>query len=216
MTVIVPTDDNPNFSSVSGLKDAISSRLDREFLNSDLNDFIYMAERELERVLTVPYREVVGSVAIAGATAYLPVDFKSLRKLTLLTEPKRNLEQVSPSVLDSNWPCATAGIPEAFAIVADQFVFAPAPDNSYTASIVYDAKIAPLSDSNATNWLLNRHPDAYFYGSLIQASDWISDANRIARYRSAFEMVVDQINEEGRRYRASTAPVRLRSPGRVV
>ncbi len=211
MTIILPTDDNINFQSLNGLKESISSRLDRDFEDSDLTDFIYLAERELERVLTVPYREVVASVTVSGQTANLPTDFKALRRFTLLTDPKRNLQQVSPSVLDSNWPDSASGVPESFAIIAGQFWFAPVPDASYAGQIVYEQKITPLTESSPSNWLLQSHPDAYFYGALVQATDFIADSSRIGLYRSAFDNVISQINQEGQRHRYSASPMRLRS-----
>ena len=212
MTIVISTEDSINFQSLAGLKSSISARLDRDFEDGDLNDFIYLAERELERVLTVPYREAVTSVTVDGQTANLPSDFKALRRFTLLTDPKRNLQQVSPSVLDSNWSHSASGCPEAFAIVSGQFWFAPVPDASYAAQIVYEQRIAALTESAPSNWLLQRHPDAYFYGALVQASDFIADTARIGLYRSAFDNAIAQINSEGVRHRYAASPFRLRSP----
>lgn len=212
MTIIVQTDDNVNFQTLGGLKDSISARLDREFEASDLNDFIYLAEREMERVLLVPYREVYSTMSITAAIESLPAAFKNMRRLTLLTDPKRMLEPVAPAVLDSNWPCNTTGCPEVYAIIGDSLHFAPAPDAAYTASIVYEAKITALTEASPSNWLFDRHPDAYFYGALVQAADFIEDTAKIDRYRAMFDAVMGQINEEGNRYRYSASPLRLRSP----
>lgn len=211
MTIIVSTDDNVNFQTFAGLRDSISARLDREFDANDLSDFIYLAEREMERVLLVPYRETYATMTIANPIETLPSGFKSLRRLTLLTDPKRLLEPVTPSVLDSNWTSSETGCPEVFAIIGDSMHFAPAPDTNYTASIVYDSTISPLTEASPSNWLFNRHPDAYFYGALVQAADFIEDTAKIDRYRSMFDMVVMQINDEGNRYRYSSSPMRLRS-----
>ena len=211
MTIVISTEDSINFQSLAGLKSSISARLDREFDDGDLNDFIYLAERELERVLTVPYREAVTSVTVSGQTAPLPADFKALRRFTLLTDPKRNLQQVSPSVLDSNWSASATGCPEAFGIIAGQFWFAPVPDGTYAAQIVYEQKITALTESTPSNWLLQSHPDAYFYGALVQASDFIADSARIGLYRSAFDNAIAQINAEGLRHRYAASPMRLRN-----
>jgi len=211
MSIVISTDDNVNFQSFGGLKASISARLDRDFDDSDLDDFIYLAEREMERVLTVPYRETYATIGVSGATEALPTGFKRMRRLTLLTDPKRQLEQVSPAVLDSNWPCNTTGVPQAYAIVGDSIHFAPAPDGDYTASIIYEAKITALTETSPSNWLLERHPDAYFYGALVQAADFIEDPSKIGRYRAMFDAVIEQINEEGNRYRYSASPLRIRS-----
>lgn len=212
MSIVLPTDDNPNFQTLAGLKASISSRLDRTFSDSDLNDFIYVAEREMERLLTVPYRETVTNISVDAASVSLPSDFKALRRLTLLTDPKRNLQQVTPSVLDSNWPGGASGTPVAFAIIGSSLHFAPAPSATHSASIVYDQKLTALTERNPSNWLFESHPDVYFYGALVQAADHIADTPRIGLYRSAFENAIEQVNAEGRRYRYSASPMRLRSP----
>lgn len=212
MTIIVQTDDNVNFQTLGGLKDSISARLDREFDASDIDDFIYLAEREMERVLLVPYRETYTTLSISASIESLPSAFKRLRRLTLLTDPKRMLEPVTPAVLDSNWTSNETGCPEVYSIIGDSLHFAPAPDAAYTASIVYEAKITPLTEAAPSNWLFDRHPDAYFYGALVQAADFIEDTKKIDRYRAMFDMVIGQINAEGNRYRYSASPMRLRSP----
>lgn len=212
MSFVIDGNDNILFQTFSGLKTSIASRLDRTFEDSDLNDFIYLAGLELERVLTVPYREAVDTLNVNAQAIDLPGDFKALRRMTLQSDPKRNLQQVPPAVLDSSWPGSDSGIPEAFAIIADQAWFAPVPDGTYTAQIVYEQRIVPLSDATPSNWVLDMHPDAYFYGALVQAADFIGDQSRIGLYRQAFDNVVDQINREGLRHRYSAAPLRLRSP----
>lgn len=211
MTFAVPLDDNVNFQTLAGLRSAIANRLDRTFDATDIADFIYLAERELERVLTVPYRETVATLTVNAATVALPTGFRAMRRLTLLTDPKRNLQQVTPSVLHSNWPDNAVNVPEAFAIIDDDIHFAPTPDASYTANIVYEVAITPLTDANPSNWLFQRHPDAYFYGALVQASDFIEDPTKVSRYRAMFDVVIEQINREGNRYRYSASPFRLRN-----
>ena len=135
MTIIVQTDDNVNFQTLGGLKDSISARLDREFEASDLNDFIYLAEREMERVLLVPYREVYSTMSITAAIESLPAAFKNMRRLTLLTDPKRMLDPVAPAVLEDRLrahPLVSQCI-----VVGDQKPFV-------AALITLDAEMWPL------------------------------------------------------------------------
>lgn len=207
MAIILPTEDSPNFQTLSGLKTSIASRLDRAFEGDDLNDFIYLAERELERRLTVPYREVTLAISVSGATYDLPADFKALRRLKV---GNATLAQVAPSALTTR-----TGTPEVYAIVSGHLQFSPVPDSTLTGSMVYEAQISALTESAPTNWLLTRHPDAYFYGALVQASDWIADSDRINRYRAMFDVVIDQINDEGLRYRYNAAPLVPRAIGVV-
>lgn len=210
MTIVLPTGEGESFQNLSALKTSIASRLDRSFEDTDLVDFIYLAEREMERLIDSPFREASTTLSIASAYVTPPADFKQLRKFTLLTDPTVPLVPYAPEQLDAKYSSQT-GTPEAFTFEAGYFRVAPAPDTTYTASLVYEAKIPALSESQASNWLLARHPDAYFYGALVQAADFIADTAKLDRYRAMFEVVIGQINTEGRDYLTSIGPTRLRS-----
>lgn len=212
MTIIISTDDNVRFQSLSGLKTSIEERMDREYSSDELADFIYLCERELERVLTVPYREASVPISIAAQANNLPADFKAVARITLSGDPKSTIQQVSPEVLDSNNTWKSPGKPQAFAIVAGELWVAPVPDGVYPAMLVYEQKLTALTESRPSNWLMDRHPDVYFYGALVQAADHVGDTARVGTYRAAFDNAVAQVNEEGRRYRFNASPVRLRSP----
>lgn len=211
MTIVISTDDSINFQTLAGLKSSISARLDREFEDSDLNDFIYLAEREMERVLNVPYREAVTPVTIDAQAVNLPIDFKAVRRFALTGDPQTVLSPVSAAVLASGSDFQATGKPVVFCIIGGQLWVGPSPDGTYSAQLIYEQKISPLTESSPSNWVLNKHPDVYFYGALVQAADFIADPSRIALYRSAFDNAIDQVNAEGVRFRNSAAPARIRS-----
>lgn len=211
MSIVLSTEENIRFQSLLGLKASISERLDRTFSEDDLTDFIYLAERELERVLTVPYREATAPLTISSQTTALPSGFKAVRRIVINADPQWTLEPATPDVLTDNRNWASPGRPQAYAIIAGELWVSPVPDGSYGATIVFERKITALSEASPSNWLLERHPDAYFYGALVQAADFIEDTKKIDRYRAAFDLTVQQINDEGNRYRYST-PARLRNP----
>ena len=201
MTIILPTDDNIRFQTLAGLKESISSRLDRTFEDDDLTDFIYLAEREMERVLPVAAREVTTGLVINAQTSNLPVDFKAVRTISL--NSRRPLSLVAPSAL-----CGEPGCPNAYAIVAGQIWFSPVPNRSFSGVLVYERRITPLTETAPTNWILQDHPDAYFYGALTQAADFIEEPAKIDRYRAMFETVMGQMIDESERYRNSGAPLK--------
>jgi hypothetical protein len=53
--------------------------------------------------------------------------------------------------------------------------------------------ITSLSSSNTSNWLLADHPDAYLYGSLLEAAPYLNDDSRVSLWGSAFNEIIDQI-----------------------
>lgn len=212
MSIVVDTSDNINLQNYNGMVNSIMSRMDRTDIESDIPDFLYLAEREMERLILSPYRETTTTLTVNAATIDLPSDFKQLRSLTLATDPKRNLQQVTPSVISSNWPATTTGVPEAFAIVGETLLFAPAPDASYTANAIYIRRIPALTAANPSNWVLDANSDIYFFGALMQGFAHVGDEARATTYRAMFMEAIGQLNAEGVRHRYSASPMRLRSP----
>lgn len=203
MTIVISTEDNIRFQTLAGLKDSISARLDRTFDDDDLNDFIYLAEREMERILPVAARELTTALTINSRTVTLPTDFKAVRHIKIDIGREWPLSLAAPSSLQS-----TSGIPDAYSVIAGQLWISPVPAGSYSGTLVYERKITPLTETAPSNWILAQHPDAYFYGALVQAADFIEDVAKIGRYRSMFETVIDQMIRESERYRESGAPLK--------
>lgn len=201
MTIVISTEDSVRFQTLAGLKASISSRLDREFGDDDLTDFIYLAEREMERVLPVAAREVTTALTINAQTSNLPIDFKAVRVISMPSRPPLSL--VAPAAL-----CSHTGCPNAYAVIAGQLWFSPVPATAYSGLLVYERKITPLTETAPSNWILQLHPDAYFYGALVQAADFIADSSRIDRYRAMFETVIGQMIDESERYRNSGSPMK--------
>ena len=203
MTIVISTEDSVRFQTLAGLKESISARLDRTFDNDDLTDFIYLAEREMERVLPVAAREVTTALSVSAQTSPLPIDFKAVRHITVGSGVPLSL--AAASVVANN---QCTGCPNAYAIIAQQLWFSPIPNSTHNGTLVYERKIPALSESSPSNWVLEKHPDAYFYGALVQAADFIEDAAKIGRYRTMFETVLGQMIEESERYRNSGAPLK--------
>lgn len=202
MTIVISTEDSVRFQTLAGLKASISSRLDRDFDDDDLADFIYLAEREMERVMPVAAREVTTPLTISAQTASLPTDFKAVRHITVSSNGTWPLSLSAPSSL-----CSHTGCPDAYAVIAGQLWFSPVPATTYSGLLVYERKITPLTETAPSNWILQLHPDAYFYGALVQAADFIADSSRIDRYRAMFETVIGQMIDESERYRNSGSPM---------
>ena len=53
-------------------------------------------------------------------------------------------------------------------------------------------KIPALAD-NATNWLLDAHPDAYLYGSLMQSAPYLQADERIGIWAGKYNQIKEQI-----------------------
>lgn len=194
------------------LKASVAEWLNRSDLTAKIPELIAFAERRFNRIITVPEREAVATTTLSGPALALPDDFWALRSIFIDSDPRAALQQVSPSVLRSEYAVQVTGKPRVFAIIDDQFVFGPAPDDTYTVNVTYYATIPALGDAVATNWLLTKHPDIYLYGTLLQAEAYLWNDNRLDVWKAALDEAIGELIESGRRRQTSASPMRLRNP----
>lgn len=194
------------------LKASLADWLNRSDLTAKIPEFIALAERRFNRIITHPEREKTTTATLSSERLGVPADLWQLRSIYLNTDPRQPLEQVSPAVLRSEYAQQVTGKPRAFAILDGQFIFGPAPDTSYTVEIAYIAAIDPLNGTTASNWLLEKHPDIYIYGSLLAAEAYLWNDARLGVWKSALDEAIAELTDAGNRYRYSASPMRLRSP----
>ncbi len=193
------------------LKASIAEWLNRSDLTSKIPELIALAERKFNRIIVTPERETTVTSTISSETLALPADFWQLRSIHLTTDPRQALMQVSPMVLRTEYADQTTGKPRAFAIENGAFIFGPSPDASYTLNITYVKTIPPLNGTTASNWLLEKHPDIYIYGTLLAAEAYLWNDARLPVWKNALDEAIAELADAGNRYRNSI-PTRLRSP----
>lgn len=180
--------------------DSLVAELVATLVNTDITAkaprFIQFTEAEIRRRLFTVEDEVTATTTtVAGDnTLAFPSRFKQVKSIRIGEELTSILKQLSVDDLDTQWADASNRKPENYAITDGQFKLGPAPDAAYTATIVYIQGILGLSASNTTNWLLNDHPDAYFYGCLGHAEvDGWNDERAAGVLDPLFSRIVEQI-----------------------
>jgi hypothetical protein len=88
------------------------------------------------------------------------------------------------------------GVPQFAAIVNDVAYFAPVADATYSTKFVYWRKIAPLSETVPSNWLLQEAPDAYLYGALIHLEGFLKNDARITTWKTLYEEIAEQMHKD--------------------
>jgi len=179
------------------LKSSLADWLNRTDLTSAIADFISLAEAQMERQLRTRQMIVRATASFAAAAEYgtVPDDFLETKSIKLDTNPVTSLSFQTIEGMDqlSNTTYLSSGKPLYFTVVGNQFRLLPIPDGAYTADLVYYAKLAKLSATNATNWLLTQAPDVYLYGSLLQAAPYLQDDARISVWSSLYLAGLDQL-----------------------
>jgi hypothetical protein len=172
-------------------------------------DFITLAEADLNRSLRVREMSVRTRAALSTQYLKLPADFISMRNIDLLTDPVTPLEYRSPRKLDEHRRRDKSGQPVFYTIMQNNLEFAPVPEEEYTLEIVYHQRVPALSGTNTSNWLLDKHPDAYLYGALMQSAPYLKSDERIPVWAGRFQQIIEQIraSDEDARYSGSTPAI---------
>lgn len=188
----------------SDLQTAINTWTDNSYSTAQVKQFITLAEAEFNRNLRALDMEVRSTAALTEAYLALPSDFLALRAIKI---SEAILEPATPGFIRKLRE--QSGKPVFYAIADGQFQFAPTPDTEYEVEIIYFARLAALSDSNTSNWLLAAHPDLYLAKSLSVASMFGWNDERASGFGIAASAIMDQINSQENARRYGTVPRRM-------
>jgi|TARA_R100001163_G_scaffold64436_1_gene58683 hypothetical protein len=182
-------------ANFSDLKTSIASWLNRDDLTTSIPDFIKMAEAEASRRLRVRSQVVRADATVDAQYVSLPSDFLSIESFYLKTSPVRRLEFASVDEIakKKSEGFSTSGTPLYFTIIGTTAELLPSPSQSFTAELVYYARIPALTDSATSNWLLDNHPDIYLYGALLQSAPYLLDDERIPVWSGVYEKAINQL-----------------------
>lgn len=202
-------------TTYSELQTAVGNWLSRSDQTSRVTEYIALCEAKLQRELrTLDMETKISSVSIASEYATVPADFLQVRSFKLDATRRQPLRYMADDLMSENYDAAATDSPRFYNVQSNLFRFAPVPDATYSATLVYYAKIPALSNSNTTNWVLTNHPDVYLYGSLLEATAGPIqfDADTVTKWKSAYDMAVMSINGAASRNRWSGPGLQTR-PG---
>lgn len=190
----------------ANLQTAIGNWLNRGDLAAQIPDFIAVAESQMLRRFRKALSEGVmlpramvtqnANFAIAGEYVNLPADFLGVLSFSIDALAVQ-LDYVSPQNLvylkQKRGVTATPDVPGVFTIIGAQFQFLPSPDQSYAGNLFYWQKPTPLSNANASNWILANHPDVYLYGALTASAPYLMDDARLSVWGGLFAAAMEDV-----------------------
>lgn len=197
-----------SLSTYAELKTAVATWLHRDDLTSQIDDFIDLAEADYGRRLRIRAMEDSTTSTLSAASLALPTDYLQTRRfsITFSGQPTQ-IEQVAPELVLGY---AATGMPERMAVLGDSIYFGPAPDGTYTYLHWFYKKIAALSGSQTTNWVLTNAPDIYLYGSLSAAAPFIKNDARLPMWQKLYDDAVKQLAVADDRDRHAGPAMRVR------
>lgn len=121
-------------------------------------------------------------------TVTLPSDFLQLRRIYENSSQtsvnfKNKLKYLTPNQMDETTARYPNGPPNAFfTIIGNNLVLAANVNTADTVIFSYYQKIPALSSSNTINWLIQKDPQLYLDGALLEAAVFLRDAEDGARF----------------------------------
>jgi hypothetical protein len=197
------------FANYTDLKAEIASWLSRDDVSTSVggvDTYIDLAEAWLNRNLrTRQMTTSVGTLTVSSGVITHPTAWLGWKAVTLMTTPIVPLAIADEhAALTFDHDNAT-DIPQRVIVRGDNSVLWPTPDSSsYVYRGIYYRKVPALNVTDngslvTSNWVLSDYPDAYLYGSLLQAQARLVGDERIPLWQSAFDRVIAEIERDTER-----------------
>lgn len=181
---------------------AVGNWLQRDDLAARVPEFIAMAEAKFNRSLRCAQMEKRSYAVVDGTSdepqyISLPNDFQAMRSVCLSeVDGKPRLQYLSDTqIKDLRANVGDAqGVPSYFGIFGTEMELVATPDDDYQLEMIYRAKLAGLSTVNQDNWLMIMAPDAYLYGTLLEATVLMKDDPRVDLWVKGMANAIEGIN----------------------
>ena len=191
----------------SNLKLEIADWLNRSDLSDQIDTFIDLAEARMNREIRVRDMLTRTTLSISSQYTDLPSDFLAMRNINLDTSPLTVPQFVTPEYMDrirrnkySYSSTSVTGTPIWYTIKGNEMEVVPNPDSAKTANITYYAKIPALTVTADTNWVLTNHPELYLTGSLVAASAYLIEDNRIPLWENGYQKAAEELKRASDNY----------------
>lgn len=197
-----------SLASYADLQTSIAGWLKRTNLNDRIPDFISLAEAQLNRQLRVRQMVRMYTRTTDERTIVLPDDYLEAEKF-----------EVDGRTLGyrDRWSVSSADLFNSRSNRAEYTIIGNAAwllchvSAASVLNVWYYQRITPLSDLDPQNWLLEDAPDAYLYGSLLQAEPYLKNDARVQIWSQMYQAVIESMGNANNRARTQGAGLTQRA-----
>jgi len=165
---------------------------------------ITLAERRIARELKIQgFQTVVNTTMQSGVAVYAKPDrWRDTISINFGTGSGNNVHTPiftrSYEYIRQYWPNETQTDQPKFYADYDykHWIFAPTPNANYPMEVIYYQLPPLLDDTNQTNWLSEYAPNLLLYGSLVEATPFIKDDQRVQLWQSYYDRALAALNGE--------------------
>ena len=181
-----------SLANVSDLKTAIGDIGAKTYTTAQLDRFIALAESRIVRDVKTSELELTTTMTVDASSEALPADYAGLVRIKLNGDYPPLDYIPSDSFHSRNAANSVTGRPTAYTIEANNILFAPAPDDSYTATYTYFQKPDLVTDT--TNRLMTLYPDVYLFACMIEVADFEDDERNLVKYEQRYNTAIQGVN----------------------
>ena len=170
---------------------------------------------QIPRLITLAERRIARELKIQGFQTVVVTNMQT--NLAVYAKPDRWRETISINIgtgagnntrtpvfsrsyeyVRNYWPNeSVTGTPEFYADYNySNWVFAPTPDAAYPMEILYYELPPLLDDTNETNWLTEFAPNVLLYASLVEATPFVKDDQRVQLWQTYYDRAIAALNGE--------------------
>lgn len=165
---------------------------------------INLAERRIARDLKIQGFQTVVTTTMQTSVCVMPKPDRWRETISInigtgvTNDVRKTLFTRSYEYCRTYWPDQTVlGEPVFYADYDYRhFLFAGTPDQDYPIEIVYYELPPLLDDEFQQNWLTNYAPNALLYGTLLEATPFLKNDERIPVWQQFYQMAVESLNTE--------------------
>ncbi|MFM0554812.1 hypothetical protein P0D69_28150 [Paraburkholderia sediminicola] len=180
-----------SFDSYDDFQNVVATYLQRANLTAQIPLFIQMAETRLGNIIkTLPQQVALPYSLVPGQGTQivsLPSDFGALIRATYNNVP---LAYISPETMDLSRTCDNT---YQFTIIGTNLFLQTYVDGSSTLTLYYYQALQGLSDNNESNWLLEDYPNLYLYATLLEASPYMMDDDRVGTWQQMLGEAITEV-----------------------
>lgn len=175
-------------------------------------DFISLGELRIYRDLRVRQMETALSAAIASGVVAVPSGYVEMKYAYVDGTPTTKLSKKDAEWIYQNYPTRSSGEkPLYIAREGENFIFGPFPTDTYTIKGIYYKRLAALSVSNTSNWLITDAPDLILFASLCEAAPWLQDDSRIPIWEQKYAQIKERVQKQDNDEEFSGSPLFMTS-----
>lgn len=201
----------PQAMTFNALQDDVRSYLERggsavtdPLVFAQIPKLINFAERRISRDLKVQgFQTVVTSSLTTGQPVYPKPDrWRETISINIGIGPGNNQRKTlfvrSYEYVREYWPNQQeTEKPEFYADYNyTNWLIVPTPDENYPIEILYYELPALLDNSNQTNWLTEFAPNLLLYATLLEATPYLKNDERIPVWQNMYAMAAQALNGE--------------------